>query len=175
MADANPSRTTVSASGAVTVRQRPSLLLMKVRLRAAEPTLELGLSKLKAQCDAASQWLKRLGALRVEFGEPHFDDQTDKDPMTRMRVAAARAMGKRPGPPPTANRERGVNVVATAVWQIEALSADQPLVLLDRLRFEAAEDAGSAEAAEETPSWASPEEQIREMMTRMQQLPEDDR
>jgi hypothetical protein len=176
MADANVFRRSISTTGTVTVRQRPSLLLMKVRLRATEPTLELGLAKLKAQCEAASQWLRRLGADRVEFGEPHFDDQTDKDPVTKMRVVAARAMGKHLGAAAPAPRQRGVNVVATAVWPIEALSADETLVLLDRLRFEAAEDAGPAEAAEEPPpSWASPEEQMREMMARMQQPPEDDR
>ncbi len=49
MAGANPERGSVNSSGAVTVRQRPSLLLMKFPFKAAEATLELGLAKLKEQ------------------------------------------------------------------------------------------------------------------------------
>src|SRR5437762_13303376 len=96
MADATPTRTFIMSSGVVTVRQRPSSLLMKVSLHAAEATLELGLAKLKKQCEAAAQWLQRLDAVRVDFGEPHFADQADTDPLKHMRAATAQALGQRP-------------------------------------------------------------------------------
>jgi hypothetical protein len=129
---------------------------------------------MKAQSEAASQWLKRLGAVRVDFGEPHFDDQTDKDPLTRMRAESVKAMGKRLGAAPPEARERGVNVVVTALWNIASLSAEAVLVLLDRLRFEAAEDTAPAEAGEEPQPWANPAEQFRDMIVQMQQPPKDD-
>jgi hypothetical protein len=175
MIEPHPSRMTVRTDGVATVRQRPSLLLMKHRLRAAESTLELGLARLKAQREAASQWLKRLEAVRVEFGEPHFDDQTDKDPLTKLRTATIKGLGKRLAAGAADDRRGGVNVVLTAVWDISAMSAEQTLLLLDRLRFEAAEDAGPAESAEEPPGWNTPEEQMREIFTQLHQPPPDDR
>ena len=174
MSTPTPQRTTVSSNGSVSIRQRPALLLMKLRMRVTEATLELGLAKLKSQSEGAAHWLKRLGATRVEFGEPHFDDQTDKDPMARARADAAKVMQKRGGTA-TETRERGVNVVATAFWSVATLSPDETLMLLDRLKFEATEDPGPAEAAEETPAWESPAEQIRDMMMKMHQPPPDDR
>jgi hypothetical protein len=179
MADASASRTTVTCSGVVTVRQRPSLLLMKVRVRATEATLELGLAKLKEQHESTSRWLTRLGAVRVECGEPHFADQAEQDAMTRSRAATAKAMRKlAPGAARPADHERGVRAVLTATWEIGSMSAEETLVLVDRLRFEAAEDAGEPEPTEPTPPWASPEEQIQKiMMAQVQQLtqpPEDD-
>jgi hypothetical protein len=173
MADTNPPRTIVNGTGTVSVRRRPSLLLMRLEARATEDTLELGVAKLKKQCEATSQWLKRLGAARVEVGEPHFADQARKDPMQAMR-AAARALRRRPGGPPSDQRQRQLNVVLTATWDIEAMSAEEVLVLVDRLRFEAAEDTGAAEPAEELSPWASPEEQMREMLAQIQQPAADD-
>lgn len=175
MADAATPRRTVSTQGTVTVRQRPAVLLMKVRLRATEPTLELGLTRLKAQGEAARQWLSRLGAERVACGEPHFDEQIDKDPLTKARAATAKAIGRHlPGAAAAGDGKRGVNVVVTAQWPIAALSAEQTLVLVDRLRFEAAADSGTAEAAEEPPAWATPQEQMQALMAQMQQPPVDD-
>jgi hypothetical protein len=170
MADATPPRVTVSGSGTVTVRQRPALLLMKLRLRAAEATLELGLAKLKQLREGAAVWLKRLGAERVEFGEPHFAETAEKDPMAAAQAAATKRFRK----PPAGDRKREVCLVVTALWPIAALSPDDVLLLVDRLRFESTDDTGPAEAAEELPSWASPEEQVREMMSRLQQPPPDD-
>lgn len=175
MNDNSPPSTTISCSGAVTVRQRPALLLMKVRLRAAEPTLELGLAKLKKQGEATSQWLKRLGAERVDFGEPHFADQADTDPIQKMRAMAAKSLRKRPASGASEERPHGVCVVLTAIWPVAAMSAEDILVLVDRLRFEVAEeDSDEAEAPEALPPWASPEEQMQAMMTQMQQPADDD-
>jgi hypothetical protein len=175
MANDARSQTRVTSSGSVTVRQRPALLLLLVRLRAAEVTLELRLAKLKKQCEQTAAWLKRLGAVSVEFGEPHFADQADKGPLKAMRAATARAMGKGPADASSAKSRRDVNVVVTARWHIASMSAEETLLLVDRLRFEAVEDTGAAETGEELPAWASPEEQLREVMTRMQDLSEGDR
>jgi hypothetical protein len=175
MADAHSSRTTIGGSGSVIVRQRPSLLVMLLPLRSSAPTLELRLDQLKKQCEGTAQWLKRLGAASVEFGEPHFADQIGKGPLQAVRAAAARALGKGPADPASEKRRGEVTIVATAQWEIAAMSPEETLLLVDRLRFEAAEDAATAEPAEETPAWSSPEEQLRQAMARMQAPLEDDR
>lgn len=173
-ADANLRQATIMGGGAVTVRQRPSLLLMKFPFRAAEATLELGLAKLEGQRRSAEQWLKGLGAVRVEFGEPHFADQAEMDPHARARALAAKALKKRPAKGSAGVRAPGVRVVLTAVWDIASMSAEETLKFLDRLRFEAAEDTGAAETAEESPPWTSPEEQLRQMASQLAQPPEVD-
>lgn len=160
---ANLERGSVSSSGVVTVRQRPSLLLMKFPFKAAEATLELGLAKLKEQREAAAQWLKRLGAVRVEFGEPHFADQAEMDYLARTQARAAKSLKKRLAKTSSPERGSDVRVVLTAIWDIDSMSAEETLTLLDRLRFEVAEDAGAPENAEESPSWVSPEEQFRQI------------
>lgn len=171
MTDECQSRTTISSSGIVTVRQRPALLLMKVRLRATEATLELGLAKLKKQGEATSRWLKRLGAERVDFGEPHFADQADMDPLAKMRAVTARALGKISGEDFAKGPTRGVCVVLTAVWPIASMSAEETLVLVDRLRFESAADSVESEAAKAIPPWASAQEHMQAMITQMHQPP----
>lgn len=167
MPDASPPRTHVNTTGLVTLRQRPSLLLMTVPLRATEATLELGLTKLKKQCEAASQWLQRLNAVRVEFGEPHFAAQANKDPLKQMRAVTAQALARRSGKPASGERRREVRVVLTAAWDIGALTAEETLVLVDRLQFEAADDPGVDHAAEEPAAWSSPEEQLHNIMAQM--------
>jgi hypothetical protein len=155
MSDANRRRMTVSSGANVTVRQRPSLLLMKLQLHAEGATLELGLADLKRQCAEASQWLRRLGAGRVDAGDPHFADQSAEDPMKAMRAATFRAMGKQPAGAAPGGRRREVRAVLTAAWEIAPMPAEEVLVLVDRLRFEAA---GVGEATEEPSPWATPEE-----------------
>src|SRR5262245_14618259 len=173
MTEANTLRQTVNSSGAVTVRQRPALLLMKTPVLADESTLELGLTKLKAQCEATSRWLNRLGAVRVEVGEPHFADQGDRDPMVKMQNLARRAARRRPAQASTRQRA-GVRAVLTATWEIASMSAEEIIILLDRLRFEVAGDSNSTEAPDEPSQWAAPEEQLRDLMAQFQQPPVDD-
>lgn len=174
MANGKQEQGRVNGSGSVTVRQRPSLLLMKFPFRVAEATLELGLAKLKGQREAAEQWLKRLGADRVEFGEPHFADQAEMDQLTRAQKLAAKSLKNRLPKTSSSERRSGVRVVLTAFWDIASMSAEETLTLLDRLRFEVAEDAGPAETAEEPPSWASPEEQLRQLTSQFVQPPTDE-
>src|SRR5262249_15211188 len=149
----------------------------------AEATLELGLARLKEQCESTSRWMSRLGAVRVECGEPHFADQAEQDAATRARSAAARAMRKlTPGAKP-ARHERGGRGVLTAVRGVGgvgaagggpgSLWAEERWVLVAGRRFEAAheEGRGEAELAEPAPPWASPEEQMQNiMMAQVQQL-----
>jgi hypothetical protein len=72
----------------------------------------------------------------------------------------------------------GVNVILTAIWDIAALSAEDTLILMDRLRFEATHDSGhdsgAGEVAENSAAWKSPEEQVREMMAAMHQPPSEE-
>ncbi len=150
---------------------------MIIRMKASEATLELGLAKLKRQREAAPQWLKRLGAESVEFGEPHFADQADMDPMMKMRAETVKTQRKLQGKPTTDERNRDVVMVLTARWNIALMSAEEALVLLDRLRFEANEDVAPPEPVEEPKTWDSPQEQIQHMMAQMQrmhEMPQDD-
>src|SRR5262245_9114330 len=143
MTDTTRPRTTVITNAIASVRLRPALVLMLVRVRAAEATLELGLADLKQRCADAVRRLTRLGATRVETGEPHEDDRADPDPMARVR-AAATPRRRRPADGALPER-RGVNVTLTATWEIAGLSAEEVLGLVDRLRFDAAADADAPE------------------------------
>ena len=91
----DPTRTTVSSSGIAIFRQRPSFLLMILRLRVAELTMERSWANLQVEIHSTSQLLKRLGAVRVEVGEPLFDEQKERNPLARMQADAARAMAMR--------------------------------------------------------------------------------
>lgn len=173
-ADTGQKEMTIGGKGSVAVRQRPSLLLMKFPMRAAEATLEMGLAKLKGQREAAEQWLKRLGAVRIDFGEPHFADQAEMDHMTRAQMRATGSLKRRLPKSSTGERASGLRLVLTAYWDIASMSAEETLMLLDRLRFEVAGDAGTAETAEEPPSWLSPEDRLREFASQMIQPPADE-
>jgi hypothetical protein len=173
MTDERP-RTSVTCHGSVSVRQRPALLLMKLRLRATGSTLELRLADLKRRREAASRWLQRLGAARVDFGEPYFPNLIGKDPLSGMRDAAGRALGSAPAAPAAPERGQEVSAVLTATWPIAALSPEETLVLVDQLRFEAATEAGAPEPPDEPPAWASPQERLHEMMAHLRRPQEDD-
>jgi hypothetical protein len=173
MTDATRPRTTVSTNGTATVRLRPALLLMLVRVRSAEATLELRLADVKRRSADTARRLTRLGAARVEAGEPHEDDRAQLDPMARVRAAVAPRLPRPagaplPGPP-------GLNVTLTATWDVAGLSAEEVLVLVDQLRFDAAADADPPPPAPELPPWAGPEEQLRAMMAQAAEPPPDDR
>jgi uncharacterized protein YggE len=173
MTDTTRPRTIVSTNANATVWLRPALLLMLVRVRAAEATLELGLAKLKQHGADVVRRLTRLGATRVETGEPHEDDRADPDPMARMR-AAATPRRRRPVDAPLPER-RGVNVTLTATWDIAGRSAEEVLTLVDRLRFDAAADAEPTDPPVELPPWAGPEEELQALMAQMTEPPPDDR
>jgi Protein of unknown function (DUF541) len=172
MTDASRLRSTVSTSATATVRLRPALLLMLVRVRAAAATLELGLADVKQRCADAARRLTRLGAARVEAGEPHEDDRADPDPLARLRAAAT----PRPRAADARLPERpGVNITLTATWDIAALSAEAVLVLVDRLRFDAAADADPPDPPAEPPPWPGPEEQLRSLLAQVTEPPPPDR
>jgi hypothetical protein len=171
MTDATRPRTTVSTNGTATVRLRPALLLMLVRLRSAEATLELRLADVKKRSADTARRLTRLGATRVEAGEPHEDANAGLDPLARVRAAVAPRLPRPadaplPGPP-------GVNVTLTATWDIAALSAEEVLALVDQLRFDAAADADAPPPPAAPPPWAGPEEQLRAMMAQVTEPPDD--
>ncbi len=177
MAEDTPVRTYISTNGQVTIRQRPTRLLMHVVLYAVEATLELGLKKLRQKGEAASRWLERLNAAEIRLGEPFFMEMANhKDPMQRAQQMAARAMGRRVPKRSSSVRKSEVNMVLTAVWDIASLSAEQTLVLLDRLRFEVgdAEDV-DAEAVAENDRWPMPEDLLQEMVEQFNQSSENER
>jgi len=144
------------------VRLRPALLLMLVRVRSAEATLELRLADVKRRGADTARRLTRLGATRVEAGEPHEDANAGLDPLARVRAAMTPRLPRPadaplPGPP-------GVNVTLTATWDIAGRSAEEVLVLVDQLRFDAAADADAPAPPPAPPPWAGPEEQLRAFM-----------
>ncbi|HEX5271432.1 MAG TPA: hypothetical protein VFW33_13130 [Gemmataceae bacterium] len=146
---------------------------MLVRVRAAAATLDLGLADVKQRGADAARRLTRLGAARVEAGEPHEDDRADPDPMARMRASA---MLRRPRPADAPLPERpGVNIALTAAWDIAALSAEEVLALIDQLRFDAATAADPPENSAEPTTWSGPEEQMRSLVAQMTEPPPADR
>jgi hypothetical protein len=156
--------TSISGNGGVVYRQRPSQLLLVITLKAVAATLELQLTKLQQQREASTKWLMRLGAARVDVGAAHFPDQAPKDPMMHAQL---RTMQRMSGKSTSEEKKEGVRAVLTAIWDIGALSAEQLLVLLDRLRFETAVIPTTTEETEEPSPWSSPEEYMRSMMDRM--------
>ncbi|MFO0812360.1 MAG: hypothetical protein U0796_04025 [Gemmatales bacterium] len=140
-----------NAQGTVTVRQAPTQLLMKLPLQVSGTTLELGLAALRKQAAAAERWLQSLGAHSISLGDPHFADTASQDPMKQAREMTARALGQ---PKPTSLdpvRTKTVAQFLTAFWDITGKTAEERLVLLDRLLFEAASDTPSTEEAKATP------------------------
>jgi hypothetical protein len=92
----------------------------------------------------------------------------------KLRAVTALASAQRAAEPP-GERNRDVIVVTTAIWDIAALSAEEALVFVDRLQFEAATDAVAVAPAEEPQAWASPEDKIREFMTHLGRPAAEDR
>jgi hypothetical protein len=175
MIDPTHPRRTVTTFGSAAVRLRPALLIMLARVRAAEATLELGLAEVKQRCADAIQRLKRLGATWVEAGEPHEDDLANPDPMARMQAAARQAARQlRPGDAPLPKRH-GVNVMLTATWDIAERSADEVLLLIDRLRFDAAADADLPDPPVKQSPRSEPEEQLQAIMAQVTEPPPEDR
>ncbi|HEV8059049.1 MAG TPA: hypothetical protein VGP68_04210 [Gemmataceae bacterium] len=172
MADSNQPKASVHSNGSVTVRQRPYLLLLRVQLRVQEATLELRLAKVKKLCQATSEWLKRLGANRVDFGEPFFADQTN-DPMKRMG-AVARAVVRKSTGTAAPERSRDVNVIVTATWNIASLSPEDTLVLVDRLWFDLVPETETPEGESGQARWSSPEEEWREALMQVLNQPVQD-
>lgn len=166
---ADPAPPTVCGTGSVTIRVRPAVLLTLVPVRAAEPSLDYGLARLRAQADQTAALLKRLGAGSVEAGEPHFADQPDKKgPMAQAREVARRMGGA--GPVGVPARGSAVRLVLTAAWDIAGLSAEETLLLIDRLRFETAAPDPPSDPPDDPPEWADPQEQVQAMMAKMAQL-----
>src|SRR5580698_5071439 len=135
MSEPNARQPTVHCNGSCSVRTRPSELLLKTRLRVDDATLDLRLAKLKQLCQMTAEWLKRLGATRVDFGDPYFSSQANKDPLKRLHPAA-RALTKPPTGGSTRDHTRDVEVIVTALWDISAMTAEETLILMDRLWFE---------------------------------------
>jgi hypothetical protein len=161
-------RTThVNGQGVVKLKQAPSILLMKQHVYATEATLELGLANVKKKCASAVRWLQGLGAMQVDFGEPFFGNaaSASSDPMKHMREMAAR-MGQMTGAPAPDTRKRELHIILTALWDITGKSAEERLVFLDRLQFEASSDTSSEEPENER-SIGAPEEQIQAMLVAM--------
>jgi Protein of unknown function (DUF541) len=162
-------RSTVSTDATVVMRQRPAVLLMIARVRAAEATLDLGLAEVHRQSADTVRRLTRLGAEQAWAGDPHPDDQADPDPVARMRAVAARIR-----PPTAALADRpGVNIAVAATWNVSELSSEGVLALVDRLGFDSAADTKVPDPPDAPLPWADPTEVFQQMMTRAADPPDD--
>lgn len=168
VSDTTRPKSTVCTSATATERVRPGMMLMYLRVRAAEATMDHGLTTVRQRAEDAAGRLSRLGATWVRSGEPHEDDNASTDPMARWRPPPI------PGLPPPPPARRGVNVTLTASWDVTGRSAEEVLRLTDRLRFEVTADEPEDEATEDVPAWADPEEQVRQMMARSMEPPKED-
>lgn len=173
MSQSEPPRTTLSTSGTVTVRQRPTQLLMMMQLKAAESTIERGLAELKKMSDETSQLLRRLGANQIIAVDPIFAEQVTKDPIQQVQARTALAVRGRLKSKTADEGKRELVAVVAAIWEIGSMSPEAIMALQDRLRFETAEDGDPSEPKEELPAWASPEEQVQAMMERLHVPPPD--
>ena len=147
MTEPNARQPTVHCSGSASIRTRPSELLLKTRLRVDEATLELRLAKLKTLCEMTAEWLKRLGAKKVDFGDPYFSNHANKNPIRSLH-SAARALTKAPAGGSGRERTRDVEVIVTALWDISTMTAEETLILMDRLWFEIIPETEVAETPE---------------------------
>jgi hypothetical protein len=68
-----------------------------------------------------------------------------------------------------------VNIMLTAMWDIAALSAEEVLVLVDQLRFDAAADTDPPVPPATPPRWSGPEEQIQAILAQATEPPPADR
>lgn len=164
---------TVSTNGTAMFSIRPCLMLMLVRIRSAAATLELSLAEIKQRSTETTQRLLRLGAKSVDLGEPHEDEGAETDPMARMRATMRPRL---PRTAETALPERpGVNTMLTAAWDISGMSAEDVLLLVDQLRFDAASHTDTPQSVvPASPSWEDPEEHLRNMLAQLQEPPKAD-
>lgn len=161
MSDAARPRSTVTVNAASTLRVKPTLLLLLVPVRAEDATLEHGLARLKQICTETARRLTRLGATRVEIGDPYGDEHAEADPMVKMQAAAMRRHRKAE---PAPAKRAGANAMVTGQWDISRSSAEELLLLVDRLRFEASVEIEEEPAAAEDLPWEDPQQQIRAMI-----------
>ncbi len=165
------------AQGTVMVRQSPTQLLMKLPLQASGTTLELGLASLRKQTAAAERWLHSLGAINILTGDPHFANTSSNDPIKRANEMTARMLGHAKPANQDAARTKTVYQFLTAFWDLSGKSAEERLVLLDRLQFEAASDTPTTEESDPVPGneGFSDPQQMQAMLAEMMKPKEEPR
>lgn len=166
-----------NAQGVVIVRQPPTQLMMKLPLQASGATLELGLASLRKQVAAADRWLQSLGASNILTGDPHFANTSSNDPIKRANEMTARMLGHAKPASQDAARTKTVYQFLTAFWDLSGKSAEERLVLLDRLQFEAASDTPTTEESEPVPGHEgfNDPQQMQAMLAQMMKPKEDPR
>lgn len=112
--------------------------------------------------------LTRLGASSVEMGEPYLDERAEVDPISRARAALKSRVQQVKHSLP---EQPGANVTLSATWDIGSLSADQTLLLVDQLRFDAAVDAEIKPSNPSTSEWQDPEAKLTAMLASLSTPP----
>lgn len=140
---------------------------MYLVMRASEPTLELGLQSLQRQVEQGNKWLERLEADWIEAGSPQFDDLTALTGTERMTAEYVRCRGRKTKEQPSA--VRNVLCGITATWDIEDLTAEEIIFLMDKIRLEGLDEfEEKEEEPDPTEDWGNP----RDIMRRVQEMTE---
>ncbi|MEM7474435.1 MAG: SIMPL domain-containing protein [Planctomycetota bacterium] len=158
---------TLIVTGAASVNQKPSLLVMIGSVSAEGATLELALQILEKKRESILRWLGELDANPVEFGVARFADQADLDPMMASRIARSRVSPSNTEEQDTAEKQKAVAACYSAVWNIENKSAEEIMIFLDRVSFES-QDLQEPESPEskENADWnEDPMQQLRKMQS----------
>lgn len=135
MSESNP---TVHVACQAIASAPPTKLLFVGSITASNTTLELAMQTLEAKKDRIVCWLQDLDAEAIEFGEPRFADQVDRDPLRAARAIAQRA-GKTAESEVQTGSKRNIAVCYYATWTLEDRSSEAIMILVDQLQFEARE------------------------------------
>lgn len=165
------SNRSISVQGTKVVRVNPSDYILIGSIKGEGATLENALSKLGQKRSKVEPWLTGVGKAKIDFGVPRLPEQKDLDVYT---ATVARHKHMLPHQPPKSTGMRKVFQTYSAIWSIENMSADEILILSDRLRFEAQPDVTPDESAEPFDAMTefSPEH-IQKRMSKLLQPAED--
>lgn len=171
MTNVERSQPRVSTSAEVNINLRTSRLLMFLRLRVERATRELGLIELRAKFEECARRLTSLGAIEVGGGDPEDDQQAEFNPMAMARSRYRPRPGRSPN---TSLPERpAVNMLLTAVWDVESASSEQFLLLRDRVQYEMSIEPSERPASNRTAPDFDPADHLRSALAQIENPPPD--
>ncbi|MGA2798929.1 MAG: SIMPL domain-containing protein [Thermoguttaceae bacterium] len=147
---------TISATGTVSVKRKPTVLRMYLELVAKGSSLDEALKKMKDRRESARAQLETLKADKdaITFGDPSLSGAAS--PRQRqieiMLMARMQSRGKKAAKTPSAAPVT-VSVLLTAQWSLEAETPEQMLLLAQSLqeKIKAADLAGIKDAEKLSP------------------------
>ena len=119
----------ITVTGRAVHRQPPSFALLCGLFTETDSTLSLAIERLVARRKATAAWLERLNATEIRFLEPRFPSQAEPSPMDMARMMHQNSGGQAPA--------SEVAMRFTSLWPVEGMSAEEVLIFVDRILFEA--------------------------------------